>query len=202
LLPVLLPAQLAFSGTAQPQLATEVLPTREDICTHSVLREANAGSCSAGMAPPPTPVWAYFDRTALPYGASPTHLVYALCKLYATLSAEDRKAIDDNISAAAKERKKLDHVAEVAGELGWDKFVELDENEGDEDEGVEHAERARSFQLYEMEKIPSGTADDFESGDLPRDRLFGFRGFKRPLQTLVNGVVLPSMTRIGRLEEE
>jgi hypothetical protein len=96
----------------------------------------------------------------------------------------------------------LDHVAEVAGELGWDKFVEPDENKADDDEDVEYAERARSFQLYEMEQIPSGTADDFESGDLPRDRLFGFRGFKRPLKTLVNGVVLPSMTRIGRLEEE
>jgi hypothetical protein len=107
LLPVILPAQLAFSGTAQPQLATEVLPTREDFCTHSELREANAGSYGAGMAPPPTPVWAYFDRTALPYGASPTRLAYALCKLCTTLSAEDRNTIDDNTSAAANERKKL-----------------------------------------------------------------------------------------------
>jgi hypothetical protein len=53
-----------------------------------------------------------------------------------------------------------------------------------------------------MKQIPSGTADDFESGDIPRDRLSGFRGFKRPFTKLVNGVVLPSMTRIGRLEEE
>jgi hypothetical protein len=58
------------------------------------------------------PVWAYFDRTALPYGASPNRLVYALCKLRTTFSAEDRKTIDDNTSAAANERKKL------AAELG------------------------------------------------------------------------------------
>jgi hypothetical protein len=48
----------------------------------------------------------------------------------------------------------LDHVAEAAGELGWDKFVEHAERDAtDEDEEEEVEERVRSFQLYEMEKI-------------------------------------------------
>jgi hypothetical protein len=49
---------------------------------------------------------------------------------------------------------------------------------------------------------PRRTAGDDARGDLPRDRLFGFRGLKKPLRNLVNGVVLPSMRNIGRLEEE
>jgi hypothetical protein len=46
-----------------------------------------------------------------------------------------------------------DQVAEVAGGLGWDRFVEKDESDADDDEEEEEDgnERVRSFQLYEME---------------------------------------------------
>jgi hypothetical protein len=96
----------------------------------------------------------------------------------------------------------LDNVAEATGELGWDGFVEQDENDTEDDEEEEDGELLRPFQLHEMEKIPRGTTGDDMRGDLPRDRLFGFRGFKKPLRNLVNGVAWPSMTNIGRLGEE
>jgi hypothetical protein len=49
----------------------------------------------------------------------------------------------------------LDHVAVVAGEFGWDGFVEQYKNDADDDEEEEDDERTRSFQLYEMEIFPA-----------------------------------------------
>jgi hypothetical protein len=47
----------------------------------------------------------------------------------------------------------LDPVAEVAGEMGWEGFLEQDESVADDDEqGEEDTERVRLFQLYDMGK--------------------------------------------------
>jgi hypothetical protein len=49
---------------------------------------------------------------------------------------------------------------------------------------------------------PRGTTNDDTRGDFPRDPSIRLRSFKMPLRNLVNGVVLPSVTNIGHLEEE
>jgi hypothetical protein len=141
------------------------------------------------MAPQPKPVWDYFRRTALPCGRLPTRLIYAQCKLFITFSEEVNTKLAEKISATTSERKKRRPAKD-----------EIDAEADEEEE--EDGERSRSFQLHEMEMIPCGTTGDDTRGDFPRDHLFGLRRFKEPLRNLENGVVLPSMTIIGRVEEE
>jgi hypothetical protein len=91
---------------------------------------------------------------------------------------------------------RLDHVPDVAGKLGRDEFVDQAGNDADDDEEEEEGdERVWSFQLYEMDKIPRGTTGGYTRGDMPRDRLLGFRGCKKPLRNLVNGGVLPTVAK-------
>jgi hypothetical protein len=116
-------------------------------------------------------------------------LIHAQCKLFITLSEEVNTKLAEKMSATTSERKK--------------QRPAKDENDAEADEEEEEdAERSRSFQLHEMEKIPCGTTGDDTRGDFPRDRLFGLRGFKKPLRNLENGVVLSPRTNTGRVEEE
>jgi hypothetical protein len=106
-----------------------------------------------------------------------------LCDLERVKEAASGQEVNVTETALNDFDTLLDYVTEATGELGWDGFAEQDENDAEDDEAEEEDdERSRSFQLHEMEKTPRGTTGDDTRGDLPRDCLFGFRGFKKPLR--------------------
>lgn len=111
-------------------------------------------------------------------------------------------------------------VHETAAELGWDKeFVsgELSASlsatrESElEAEAEEQAQRKLSLDKHPLGQIPKGSSLGIDnprtltrdrSDDLPRDKLWGFRGFKISLANFANSVELPPLTRIGRFEND
>lgn len=107
------------------------------------------------------------------------------------------------------------HVEKGAAELGWDmtdgELFASTGAAGSSDSTYSEAEeleqRKRSFDKHPLGEIPKGSSAGIDSllmtsGDLPRDKLWGFRGFKISLSDLANSIKLPPMTRIGRFDND
>lgn len=93
-------------------------------------------------------------------------------------------------------------VQKLAAEIGWDDIAGPVNEMADQDQTAEEcAALARSLEKCLMGEIPSRDGlllDD----DLPRDTLFGSRGFKISLQVVCSGMKFPPLTATGRLVEE